>query len=300
MRVIKIIQANPELFGSDPNKQYNELEAIRLVASMQCKGNDIQNEAFELRQTHAAICNLMSLGFNNAAVSLAKKLIPHAELAQQFGIALDLCHKLIAHYYHIDDIESANIYQSLYDKFSVNISNEHETMLLCNKTIKNYKKLERQQSINPIELDILVEAVEKKLPFDVTWFHYYYYHYKSLILEGKELELLYLDALAYFDKLHYEHDSFSEVFLERLVIYYLDNYDLKLAEKYLHELNSGSNTWYRTYLAYTQLLLNQNDLKSNDICNFVMNHQTFVNLQSPLKDKWKSAYKASIKLLLGN
>lgn len=298
MCVLKIIQADTELFGSDPKKQYSEVEAIRLIASMRCKGNEIQNEVIVLRQTHTAICNLISLGYNEAAVKLAIKLIPKAELAQQFNIAQDLCYKLIAHYYHIEDVKSANIYLSLYGKYTLNMSYEHETMVLCNKTILNYKKLDAKDLVNVGEINVLLEAIEKKLPFDVTMYHYYYYQYKSLTLEGKDLEQLYLDAIAYFKNLHHKHYSFSDEFLGRLIVFYLDINDLEKAERYLNELDSGSTLWFRNYLTYTNTLLNQNDLKSNDVCNVIMNHPFFANLPTELKDKWKVTYKATVNLLL--
>lgn len=298
MRVLKIVKANHDLFGSEQNKQYTEKEAIRIVASMKPKGNKIQDHTFEIRQAHSAICNLLSLGFNEDAIELAKKLIPKAELTQQYYIAQDLCHKLIAHFYFIDDIESVNIYQSLYNRFTLNVSYEHEAMLLCNKTIHNFMKLGDYKPANPEELNKLIEEVEKKLPFDNTWYHYYYFLYKSLSLEGKSLEQLYLSAYAYFDNLHYNHKDFSEVFLERLIMYYLDANELENIEKNITLLSPGSMAWFRTNYAYTQILINQNDLKSNDICEIVMNHPKFTNIHATLKDKWKAIYKMVISLLL--
>ncbi len=296
MRVLKIIQANPEIFDVDQDINYAEIDAIRKIASMECKGNKIQKQGFEIRQTHIAICNLMTLGYVEAAMELTIKLIPKAELTQQYKIAQDLCDILITHFYQIDDLDSVKIYKTLYDKFSSNISFEHESMLLCAKAIHSHRKITPPINLN--EVKILLGAIKKKLPFDSLWYYYYYYQFKSIILKGEDLEKLYHEAIAYFKDLHFNHKSFTIIFSERLIMYYLKNNYFEKAEKYLKLLDVGSISWFKSYLLYANELLKLNDIKSNDICILAMNHPIFIDLPMNLKKEWRIVYKASIRLLL--
>jgi len=242
MRVLKIIQANTEIFNADQNENQTELEAIKTVASMSCEGNEIQKKDFEIRQTHTAICNLISLGFRDTAADIAVKLIPEAEESQHYKVAQDLCDRLIKHFFHEGNIESVHLYKTLYDKFTDLLSYEHESMLLYGKAIQNYKHL---HPLETDELETLLNAIKKKLPVDNLWYHFYYYQCKSLMSSGKELEKIYLEAIRYFEKLHFNHTSFIVYFSKRLIQYYEKNNELKKAKTLIQKqkilLNSSSN-----------------------------------------------------------
>lgn len=295
MRVPKIIQANPEIFDLDQNRNYTDIEAIRNVASMECKGNKIQQQEFEIRQTHTAIGNLLSLGYIEEAIELAVDILPKAEYAQQYKIALDLCDTLINYYYQVDDLDSVDKYKTLYDKFSSSISYEHETMLLLGSAAQNQKKL---KPLDLSEVQILLAAVEQKLPYDSSLYHYYFYLFKSFTLDGDKLEKLYLEAIDYFKELYHNHTSLSGIFREKLIAHYLHHNFLVQAEKHLQQHEAGSIPWFRSYFAYTQKLISLNDLKSNDICIMTMNHPNFINLPNDLKEQWRVVYKASVRQLL--
>jgi len=297
MRVQKIIQANPEIFKTDRHKNYTEIEAILKIASVEGKGSQVQKTDFELRQTHLAICNLMNLGFRTAAVKLAVELITKAELAQRFRIAQDLCEILITHFAQIGDRKSVHTYKVLYDKFTSNISYEHQSMMLYGESIQNYNK-EIPADIK--EIKILIYSIEQKLPFDSLWYHYYYYQYSSLILYDEDLEQLFIEAITYFQNLHFKHSFFINFFTEGLIKFYVRNGQLNKADPYLRSLEPGSLPWYNSYLLYVDVLLEQNDIRSNDICILTMNHENFVELPAELKEKWKIVYKASVRLLLDN
>ncbi len=295
MRVLKIIQANPEIFNTDQQKNYTEIEAIRKIASMESKGDKIQKTDFDIRQRHTAIGNLLSLGFVESAVELAISLIPEAEKAQQFKIAQDLCDTLITHYYYIQDLESASIYKKLYDKFNSNISYQHESLLLCAKAIHNHKKM---SSIDHEGVEVLLESIKKKLPYDRLWYHYFYFYFRSMVLDGSDLENLYHKAITYFKNLNFRHQYFIDGFSEGLILHYLKNRDFEKAETHLDLLDEGSVSWFKNHLHYTIVLLEQKDIKSNDICMKTMNHPSFTNQSSDLKEEWRSTYKASVRLLL--
>jgi len=297
MRVLKIIQANPEIFNTDQQKTYSEIEAIRKIASMESKGNKIQKNEFEIRQRHTAIGNLFSLGFVESAVELAILLIPEAEKAHQFKIAQDLCDTLITHYYHLQDLESVRIYKSLYDKFKSNISFEHESLLLCSKVIFNHKKI---PFVDFEEIGVLLEAIKKKLPLDRLWYHFFYYYFKSMVLDEEELENLYNEAITYFENLNFRHPYFIDGFSEGLILYYLKKSAFEKVESQLDLLKEGSISWFNNHLHYATTLLNQKDIKSNDICVKTMNHPAYIDLSPTLKEEWKSVYKASVRLLLNN
>jgi len=295
MRVLKIIQANPEIFDTNQSKIQTEQEAIRVLASMRCRGSDIQKEGFQIRQTHNAIKNLISLGYLETAIDLAIGLIPKAQQAEQYGLAQDLCDTLIAFYYTVDDLESVQFYKKLYDKFGSNISFEHETLLLCNKAIYNHKK---NPSSDLEEVDILLDTINKILPVDRIWYHYYYFQFKSMILTDVDLENLYQEAISYFKSLHYKHRYFTDLFTEGLISYYIKALDLKKVEEQLKNLTVGSFAWFRSNLGFVNALLDQEDIQSHEVCLEVMNHPHFIDLLTELKEEWKVAYKASVRLLL--
>ena len=234
MRVLKIIQANPELFNADQKNNQTEQEAIKTIASLSCNGNKIQKLDFEIRQTHTAICNLISLGFRDTAVDIAVKLIPKAEKSQHYKVAQDLCDRLIKHFLHEGNLESVHLYKTLYDKFTDFLFYEHESMMLYGKAIQNYKHL---HPVETEEIQTLLKAVKKKLPFDSLWYHYYYYQCKSLLSSGPELEKTYLEAISYFKNLHFHHITFIQYFSNALIKYYEQNNEIEKAKSFIQKQN---------------------------------------------------------------
>lgn len=239
MRVLKIIQANPEVFNIDPDKNYTEQEAIRVVASMNCPGNDIQKENFEIRQTHTAICNLIDLGFINTSIELATQLISRAEKSQNYKIALDLCDRLIPFFYNERNLSAVNMYKTLYHKYAMILVNEHESKLLFGRTIlDNIPFL----SIGKNELASLSTAINKKLPFDSLWYHYYQYQCKSLILEDGGQEKNYLEAIHYFEHLPVQHNLFVRIFSNKLIRYYKEKNEFEKARIIIEKLRHLPNS----------------------------------------------------------
>ena len=295
MRVQKIIQAHPDIFNVDQNADYSEREAIQIIASTDCRGNDLQKSDFRIRQTHAAICNLLSLGFRNAAVDLAIELIPKAELAQNYTVAQDLCCHLIAHFYQVGDLESVHLYRSLYDLFTLNIANEHSSMLLFGKAILNHQTV---TLVDVEEVQTLIQLITQNLPFDPLWYRYYYFQFKALLKKGEDLEQLYLATIDYFENLYLRHPHFIIPFYKALIKYYLDHSKIEKAENLISFLESGSVPWFRNNLLFVKALLKQSDIKANDICILTMNHTNFIDLPNDMKEEWKMLYKDSVRLLL--
>lgn len=295
MRVQKIIQAHPDIFNVEQNAVLSEIEAIQKIASMDCHGNELQKENFRIRQTHLAICNLLSLGFRATAVELAIELIPKAEIEQNYKVAQDLCGHLIAHFYQLRDLESVHLYKSLYDLFTLNIANEHSSMLLFGTAIYNHQTV---VEVDVEEVKTLITLIEQNLPFDPLWYRYYYFQFNAFLKDGEDLELLYLAAIDYFENLHLNHPSFILPFYNGLIKYYLDKGALEKTENLLSFLEPGSVPWFSYYLLLVKAHLNKGDIKSNDICIVTMNHSKFTDLPVDLKEEWKMAYKASVRLLL--
>ena len=297
MGVQKIIQTNPEVFNVNKNKNYSEPEAIRLVASMECKGNKIQIENFEIRQSYIAICNLISLGFRESAIEQAAELVSRAEWFQQYRIAQDLCDRLITHHYQYGEMESVNKYKALYDHYTLILSCEHESKLLYGQAIYNY------QHIVPIDVKTimsLLEAIKLKLPVDSLWYHYYYYQCKTLMYTGEDLENLYIEAIEYFENLYFSHTIFISIFSDKLIRYYLENDKLEkallLVRKQTELFEPGTVRWFRNSLSYVNILLKTNNPKSEEVCKTVLGHSKFKELPEDRKTEWEIAYKASIKI----
>ena len=295
MRVQKIIQAYPNIFNVEQNADYSEMEAILKVASMDCLGNELQKEDFRIRQTHAAICNLLSLGFRTVAVELAIELIPKAEIAQNYVVAQDLCSHLIAHFYQLGDLDSVHLYRSLYDLFTLNIANEHSSMLLFGTAIHNHQTI---KEVDTEEVTTLINLIKQNLPFDPLWYRYYYFQFSSFLKDGTALEQVYLAAFDYFENLHLRHTSFIIPFYEGLLKYYLTANEVEKAENLVSFLEPGSISWFKNYLLLVKALLEKSDIKSNDLCILTMNHPNFIELPGHLKEEWKFVYKASVRVLL--
>lgn len=295
MRVQKIIQSYPDLFDVGNGETITEKEAIEKISAMQCQGNDLQKEAFRIRQTYFAICNLFSLGFRSTAVELAIELIPQAEIAQNYTIAQDLCGQLIAHYYQIGDLETVHLYKSLYDLFTLNIANEHSSMVLFGKAIFNQKKL---NVTDFEEIKTLLTLIERNLSLDPLWNRYYYFQFNAFLKSGEDLEQLYLAAIDYFENLHLQHDLFTLPFYDGLINHYLAFNKIEKSEKLMTFLESGSDLWYRYYLLIVRKLIHNNDIRSNDLCIMTMNHPSFTTLPIEQKEEWKQVYKTSVRILL--
>jgi hypothetical protein len=295
MRVQKIIRTHPDLFNLDPNKQYSDHEAIQMIASMDCDGDKNQQKDFSIRQTYSAIRNLLSLGFRTTAVELAIDLIPKAEEAQNYTLAQDLCGQLIAHFYQTKDMESVHRYKSLYAIFTLNITNEYNSMLLFGAAIYNHQKVKH---IDADEVNTLIQLIGQNLSADPLWYRYYYYQFQSFLKEDKNLKEVLLKAIEYFENLHLNHEFFLHPFYERLINYYLEHEDLQNAELLLNRIEPGTLPWFKNHLYFVKTLLERNDIKSNDICILIMNHPNFINLSEDLIEEWKAVYKSSVRLLL--
>jgi len=295
--ILKVIQSNPVLFNVSTNKKYSEIEAIRLVASHVCNGDKVQIENFEIRQSYIAICNLISLGFRESAIEQATELISRAEWFQQYKIAQDLCDKLITHHYQYGIMESVTKYKTLYDRFALILSCEHESKLLYGQAIYNYKH------IVPIDVKTimgLLEAIKSKLPVDSLWYHYYYYQCKTLMYTGKDLENLYVEAIDYFENLYFNHTNFISYFTDCLIRHYLENNKLEkallLVQKQTELFEPGTIRWFRNSLSYVNILLKTNNPKSEEVCKTVIDHPKFKELPDDRKVEWEIARKASINV----
>lgn len=295
--VLDIIYKNPSIFNIDKSKNYREIDAIRLVASHECIGDSVQIENFEIRQSYISICNLISLGFRESAIELATELISRAEWFQQYKIAQDLCDKLITHHYQYGDMESVNKYKTLYDRYALILSCEHESKLLYGQAIYNY------QHIVPIDVKALMgllDAIKLKLPVDSLWYHYYYYQCKTLMYEGKDLENLYIEAIAYFENLYFSHTIFISIFSDKLIRFYLENDKLEnallLVQKQTELFEPGTIRWFRNSLSYVNILLKTNNPLSEEVCKTVLGHPKFKELPEDRKVEWEIANQASIKI----
>ena len=91
---------------------------------------------------------------------LAIDLIPTAEKAHSYKIAQDLCGLLINHYYQSEDPSSVRTYKLLYDKISLIVANEHDTMVLYGQVTNNYTIVSTQ---NKEEVNMLLKNIEKKI-----------------------------------------------------------------------------------------------------------------------------------------
>ncbi len=297
MGVQKIIQANSEVFNVDKNKNRSEKEAIRIVAAMECEGNKIQIENFEIRQSYIAVCNLLSLGFRESSINLAIDLIARAEWFQQYRIAQDLCDKLITHYYLFGSLESVKKYKGLHDKYTLILSCEHESKLLYGEAVYNY------QHLMPIDIEKimkLLETIKQKLPVDSLWYHYYYYQCKTLMYSGAELEELYFEAIQYFENLYFNHTIFISMFKDELIKHYISSeyYEkaLSLVQQETEKYEPGTIRWFRNSLSCVRVLLKMHNPKSKEICNMVMSNSKYSELPDDVKTEWDVANMASINI----
>jgi hypothetical protein len=297
MRVLKIIQANPTFFKVDQNAKYSDLEAIRVIASLEGREDEVQFSAFDIRQTFTAILNLVDLGYLEEAIELAITLIPKAELAQEYRIAQDLCKTIITYFLLLDDLESVHLYQSLYDKLSVIVYNQYESINLFGRALSILKKNVPSEHL---DVENLLNLLEKKISPSNPWYHYYYFQFKSLIMKDEYLERLYIDSIDFFNGHSFNHPFFVHFFTEALILFYLRTNSLEKVNHYLNSLVPGSIFWFRGNLSYAKKLLHQNDIKSIDICHSTMNHPLFSELNLNLKKEWRLVYKRSVSLLPDN
>ncbi|MEM9547834.1 MAG: hypothetical protein AAGA77_17760 [Bacteroidota bacterium] len=295
MRVLEIIQAYPEIFDTNPNNTYDEEEAIRIIASMVHKGDTSQKNIIQIRQRHLAIQNLIQMGFLETAVEMAEDLIAMAQKAKQFNIVQELCHFLISHSLMIGNPKSVLLYKNLFDKIQSNIALEHETILLSGTAILNQNKV---SAIPPAKLTVLLASIKKNMLMDPVWYHYYFFQFRALLCSKDELVKIYKQAIEYFQNLYFKHDYFSNFFLRKLILFYLENKTPEKAEKEITSVEIGSVFWYEIYLEYAQYLLSVEDLKAHDICLLTMNDSAFVSLPPELKEKWRTVYKKAVRLLL--
>jgi len=303
MGVLEIIKANKEIFNVDESKNYTEKEAIRLIASMGCNGNQVQKRCFEIRQSYTAICNLYSLGFRESAVELSVELISKAEWFQQYSIAEDLCDKLVSHHFQYGSMHHVEKYKKLHDKFRLILSCEHDAMLLYGDAIYKHKHI---ITIEVRELIQKFEIIKDKLPADIYSLKYYYYYYqcKTLSYQGKELEELLVQAKEFFEGLYFKHTIYISIFTDKLIRFYLEHNELEkallLVEKQTEKFESGTIRWFRNALSYVNVLLKMNNPKAIDVCDVVTANPKFKELPDDRKKEWEVAFKASIKIRTGS
>ncbi|MDF1696872.1 MAG: hypothetical protein P1U56_13605 [Saprospiraceae bacterium] len=295
MRVQKIIQSHSSIFNSDPNKTYTESEAILIIASTPPKGSKIQVEETTIRQRHLAICNLLVLGFEEEAVAMAKDLLPQAVSIHLYTIAQELCSQLLQYFSKSQNEVLFDRYQTLYKKYTLAIALEQKSTHLLNQASILYSS---NTSSQLQETTKLLASLETKLAVDYSFYHFHYYHIKSMTLWGESLEQLLLQAISYFQGLYYNHSSSSQRFILHIIDYYLEINALEKTESYIRALQKGSLMWHKKYLLLVEVFLEQNDIKSNDICIKTMNHPSYIHLPANLKDQWKAIYKRTVRLLL--
>jgi len=295
MRVSKIIQANPEVFNTNPYKNYSKEEAVELIASMKYHAFGIQKKVFKLRQTYIAVCNLLDLGYRETAVELGIEAIAEAAALHEFGIAQELSAKLTQHFLQIDDEENIKRHKALFEKFSRTVKHHHKSLDLCAQILRNAQKLE---SVDENEVHALINLMQQYLPYDSIWYHYFYYRCKTLVQAGEEIEKTYKEGIEYFENLHHTHNLPSALLREGLILHYLKHEKMRKAEQQLLNIEKGTIPWFRAHLPYSSHLLAQQDLKSNDVCLLIMNHPNYTNIPKALKQNWKKVYKESVQLLL--
>ena len=295
MCVLKIIYSHPDIFNPEPTKTYSKLDAIKLIALMKNNGYPSQKDMFEYRITYLAICNLNDLGFMKTASDMAKELLTKTTSIHQYKMAQDLCDILFKYYFLQQDLPSADKYLLLYHKYSLSISYDQQCLKLLAEVVKNYL------SYNIIDKQKAKTLFNTPIPSEkqgAPWFQFLQYQLKVILNDRVDLRSLLIEAIKYFDQSYPKHKPYSDYFYAILIDYYLETGDILTAEDYLKRLEGGTSIWFKLYFSYAKILLSKKDLRSNDICLEVMNHNKYTHLSFEEKAQWKEIYKMSVRLLL--
>lgn len=297
MGVIKIIKDYPSVFSTQLDKNYTREEAIRLIAAALSQGSELQKDISLLRDTYHAVWRLIDFGFRETSVQLAESLVKQAEWYQKYSIAQDICEELEMYYSLFKDREAVEKYANLYLKYKEIRENEYKAKKLYKEIVYCYK---RGLHIDTDRIMSILLELEEKLPKDNLCYHHIFFEFKSLILEGEELEELYLEAISYFESLHFRHTTYISVFIRDLIGYYIDSNQPVKAEALIRSKEGnytvGSTPWFRFMMIKCNYLLNQKDKNTLKVVQAVTNHAMFAELPEDTKIEWNVILESSIKI----
>jgi len=299
MGVLKLIRSYPDVFNVNLCFDYSEHEAIKLIGAAISKGSTLQKETFFVKDAYHAFWRMIDLGFRTTAVELAQKLIPQAAWHQQFAIAQDLCSQMVYHYYLYGNLESAEKFDTMYNKYTSTVACEYQAKKLYSQAIYNHK---HNLPIKVEELMQMLDALKEKLQHESLWYQYYYYQCKTLMFEGESLELLLKEAIEYFEQAYYCHTSFISIFTKYLAEFYLSVDQTTMArvliESKLPNVEVGSIPWFRYLMTYTIILIEDNDvINAEIIANQAITNPKFQELPNDRRIEW-DAIKTRIKEIL--
>ncbi len=295
MGVINIVKEYAEVFGK-VGETVDEEDAWRIIASGQSHGSTIEKDSVTVYIQFNAIYNLFQIGLRDEAVELALVLLKNAIKSQYFEVAQQLCKLLVEDSFLLDDVDTAQKYDLLYNKYSEINELEYRTRFICGELLNNHNN-----GIVSNELEIIrsLSQIKEKLSFDNLNYHYYYHSCLLILASESEYEGRLLSAINYFDNLYYVHNSYLSPFVIKLVLHYQKfghyNEAKNLLEKHLERCKEGSIVWFKYMKAACLLYLSFGEMKmAKDCFQRVFASEKYQDISNKEKEEWNQFRNAWI------
>lgn len=288
MLVESIVRAHPEVFKVSPGK-LTDLDYIHIIAGTISKGSDAQKTSFYINSSYSAFCKLIDLGFIESGIAFGESLLKKAEWNHSYHICADIAKCLVRHYYRFEDIETAEIYDGLFHKYSEMNMIEYEAQKLYCKVIYNHK---HGLPVDKTKIQNSLEYIKSKMQLDSCTYHYYYYQCQCILSKGDEYLKHCENAYDYFSNLYFNHEAYIAIFLNKIIYHQMENDELEKGKSNLKKLMQivkyGSSKWFIAMYSKVNLYIKEFEIENAEkSLDEVIAHSNFKERSNDEKLEWK-------------
>ncbi len=269
-----------------------EKKIIKIVSLVESKGSDIQKIRFNIHRSYTAMYHMFMLGLRVPAVALAKQTLKQAVKYHDYTTARNICKLLVRHYGTFGNKKIQQKYIDKYAQITSIVDLEYECELKHSNLVHEMKR-------NDISVDTRentekwVNSITSKLELESTGFYHYYYQIKLKLCSDQEYEEVCLEAIDYFESLHFNHSAFISIFKNRLLLHKLQKGDFRIktisAIKFLIEnVEKFSTSWYRYARSLMKIYLNRGDyIEASKWIAKVKGSKKYRNIPKSHKNEWE-------------
>ncbi len=284
---------NIELFLDNLPKDCTTKEVIKKICSLDIERSEAQKRYIENLDAHSAVLRLVTLGYREEAKKIARHCYNNSRENYNLKFAREMAEFLMNHEYKFGSLLEAKEWEQRYLELDKIIRAQIKAKRMYGKVLNNYMM---GLSMPRKDIKKMLQTLKENFKYDSVWYLYYYYQIKSVLLEGKELESMILEAVAIFEKRYIKHSNFVVIFKMELINYYKHVNDYDRAIKLVEEANSLTkiNTiqYMNVSFVHIELLSDMSDYTSAwRIYNENIEYPMFKQLPSEQKIKWELLYK---------
>ena len=176
----------------------------------------------------------------------------------------------------------------LYEKYSTMANLEFRARQIFNKVCYNR---DHHLETNKQEIENALQQIQSIMLLDSFNYRAYYYKSKCHLAEGEELLKWAYEAIVYFERQYFKHESIISHFKALIVKYYIDNDALieaySVLQKAIKETSIGSYAWFKYMFSYIELLAKEGKFnEAAEKLELITNHEVFASLAEYDRQHW--------------